>query len=218
MKQSAHMTERASYFETYDPLTETVNRKTMRKRAEQKLLESQEDKTAWSLTLVTPKNLADINDTSGHDLGDRVLQELAAMLEGLCDDECIVSRISGATFAIFTPQKLYNRQHKIVAARLKRGFKLNIDSRAVLVKLNSGTAHFPQHGDTFETLLRNAELTLCHAQNVGPNIYKTFTPELAATQRAHTALKKSFKNAILKQQIIPYYLSLIHISEPTRPY
>lgn len=209
-KQSLMMAERAKFFETYDPLTEVYNRKTMHKLAEQKLLQAKGDKTAWVLTLITLGNLPEINDASGHDFGDSVLLEMSKILESRCNDKSIVSRISGATFAILVPQKLHRHQRKIISASLKRGFTVNVNNRTITLTLNSGTAHYPQHADTFETLLRNAELTLNQARQIGANTHKIFTPELASAHRSRTALKQSFKNAILKKQIIPYYQPIIN--------
>ena len=202
--------ERAAYFETYDPLTEAMNRNAMHKAGQEILQNSDNNDQGWVLTLIELRNLAEINDISSHKFGDSVLQEFAALLEAQCGEKSIVARISGATFAVLMPQKLFDQKREMFMIKLNRGYQMKIENRDVLLELNSGSAHYPEHADTFDSLLRDASLTLDQSKEIGVNIHRIFTPKLASEHRARAALRRSFKNAILTQQIMPYYQPIIN--------
>ena len=202
--------KRAAYFESYDPLTEAMNRNAMHKAAQELLQNPDNDDQHWTLTLLELRNLAEINDISSHKFGDRVLQEVAATLEAQCGEKSSIARISGATFAVLMPQELFDHKRARLMRELNNGFQMEIENRKVLLELNSGSAHYPEHADTFDSLLRNASLTLNQTKEIGVNIHQIFTPKLASEHRARAALKRSFKNAILTQQIMPFYQPIIN--------
>ena len=202
--------ERAAYFEFYDPLTEAMNRNAMHKAANTCLQNSDSKNSGWTLTLLELRNLAEINDISSHKFGDRVLQEIASVLEVQCGKKSIIARISGATFAVLMPQQLFDQKRALFMEKLERGYQMEIENRNVLLELNSGSAQYPEHADTFDNLLRNASLTLNQTKEIGVNIHSIFTSKLASEHRSRAALKRSFKNAILTQQIMPYYQPIIN--------
>ena len=209
-KSNTKSEKRAAYFESYDPLTEIMNRKAMHKAANALLQNPDSESSLWVLTLIELRNLAEINDISSHEFGDYVLQEFAAVLEAQCGENSIIARINGGAFAVLMPQKLFDKKRETLMPKLKRGYKMNIENRKILLELNSGSAQYPEHADTFDNLLRNASLTLNQAKDIGANFHKIFTPKLASEHRARAALKRSFKNAILTQQIMPYYQPIIN--------
>ena len=209
-KISTQNEERAAYFETYDPLTEAMNRNAMHKTAQEILQNSDNNNQNWVLTLIELRNLAEINDISSHKFGDSVLQEFAAILEAQCGKKSIVARISGATFAVLMPRRRFDQMRKTFMTKLNRGYQMKIENRSVLLELNSGSAHYPEHAHTFDSLLRDASLTLNQSKEIGANIHRIFIPKLASEHRARAALRRSFKNAILTQQIMPYYQPIIN--------
>lgn len=209
-EQNTKITKRAAYLETYDPLTKVFNRNAMYDAARTQLKNADSDKSSWVLTLIELRNLPEINDISSHTFGDNVLKEMASVLETECGKGSIIGRTSGATFAVLMPQNLFDKKLDLLVPKLKRGYKMEIENREVLVQLNSGSAQYPDHADSFDNLLRNAALTLNQTQEMGVNIHRTFTPDFASAHRARAALKRSFKNAILTQQIMPYYQPIIN--------
>lgn len=208
-EQKVETEERAAYFESYDPLTKLLNRSALHKAAEALLQTADNESTTWALTLIELRNLAEINDVSNHEFGDTVLQAMAEQIEIHGGESSTLGRISGTTFAILMPQDVLDRQKKLLESSLKRGFQLNIEGRKVVLQLNSGTALYPQHTNSFDNLLRDAALTLQQAREMGANIHRVFAPDFASAHRARAALKRSFKNAILAQQIMPYYQPII---------
>ena len=209
-KQNIKNEKRAAYFESYDPLTAAMNRNALLKAAKACLQSENNENSPWVLTLIELRNLAEINDISSHKFGDRVLQEIAATLEDQCGKKSIIARISGATFAVLMPQTLFDKKREFLMPKLKRGYEMEIENRKVVLELNSGSAQYPEHADTFDNLLRDASLTLNQAKESGANIHTIFTSKLASEHRARAALKRSFKNAILTQQIMPYYQPIIN--------
>ncbi|MEP1442891.1 MAG: bifunctional diguanylate cyclase/phosphodiesterase [Hyphomicrobiales bacterium] len=209
-QENIKIAKRATYFETYDPLTKKLNRKAMYDAAKNQLKSADSDKSSWVLTLVELNNLSDINDISSYTFGDKVLHEMASVLDSELGKDSLIGRISGATFAILMPHHRFERKLSALVPKLKRGLKLEIENREVLVQLNSGSAQYPEHADSFDNLLRNAALTLKQTHEIGINIHRTFTPDFASAHRARATLKRSFKNAILKKQIIPHYQPIIN--------
>jgi len=69
---------------------------------------------------------------SSHKFGDRVLQEMATVLETQCGKKSIIARISGATFAVLMPQKLFDKKRETLMPKLKRGYEMEIENRKVI--------------------------------------------------------------------------------------
>jgi two-component system, cell cycle response regulator len=113
-----------------------------------------------------------INDTHGHDAGDRVLQELAARIRGSIRNIDIACRTGGEEFVIILPATELDVAERI-AERLRkqvggRRFNVGIDG-GLTITLSIGVAALGQQGDRADDILKRADNALYQAKREGRN-------------------------------------------------
>ena len=115
-----------------------------------------------------------MNDTLGHPVGDRLLQEVASRLRECVREDDMVARVGGDEFILLLPSV----RHAEGAARIARKLLDRIedvfdaDGHELSVTTSVGIALFPQHGEDEETLLRNADAAMYRAKELGRNGYQ----------------------------------------------
>ena len=153
-----------------DGLTGLYNRMAYDERVVQEHARWKRYGTPLSLLLWDIDRFKVINDTYGHQAGDKVLQSVARLLESLVRETDFVARYGGEEFVILMPETPGATAHK-VAEKLRSSFEeTNFHYRDTLVKVSAscGTASFSR-SDTPECVLRRADEALYRAKQAGRN-------------------------------------------------
>jgi diguanylate cyclase (GGDEF)-like protein len=140
-----------------DPLTGALNRRSGFGKLESWL---NEEKT-FSLLAVDVKRFKEVNDVHGHNIGDEVLKLIAQTLQESVRDDDLVIRHGGDEFLVATrgtPEPLVER--------LEKKLTQNIQERLgdLTVKIDIGTAHYPQEAQTLEKLMEIADQKMYQAK------------------------------------------------------
>ncbi len=108
-----------------------------------------------------------VNDTLGHPIGDRLLQEAAQRMQSCLRDGDIVARLGGDEFAILQVPVEKPADVTALATRLIEvvGAPYDLDNRPVSVGVSIGIALAPSDGDEPDTLIKNADLALYRAKS-----------------------------------------------------
>jgi len=107
-KQLDEKNEQLKHMALHDTLTGLPNRKLLKDRLEQLLLQSQREKLVFSLFLIDLDRFKEINDTLGHQFGDELLKMVSTRLMDSIRDIDSISRLGGDEFAVLLPQTDYN--------------------------------------------------------------------------------------------------------------
>jgi len=143
----------------YDPLTELPNRGLFRDRLDTALKRAHRDAEQLALLYIDLNGFKEINDTLGHDAGDRLLRGLAERLIGRVRESDTVARIGGDEFIVLltnigAPARL---DRIIDDIRQAIAAPLAVDGRSIAVTASIGIAVYPHDGTEPETLLRHAD-------------------------------------------------------------
>ncbi len=159
-----------------DSLTQVYNRGTTEALIEKTIKNSQTKDSQHTLLIIDLDNFKKLNDTFGHQYGDKVIKEMASSLSSLFRKSDIVGRVGGDEFFVFMldthSEKFIIDKCNEVLATLK-----NVHSNEeghVEVSASIGVAMFPQDGETFAILYHNADHALYLAKKRGKNIYRFF--------------------------------------------
>lgn len=181
LRSLENMWERA----TRDPLTTLYNRRYLEEFLPMLLEGSRRQRSATSLLLCDIDNFKGINDTQGHDAGDRVLRVLAQTLRDSVRASDVVCRYGGEEFVILLPQTdetgamiIAEKLRQRVSERCQRGE----DSEPVTISI--GVSVFPNHGEEYAELIKAADLALYRAKAKGRNCCELFQAPPSGTGTA----------------------------------
>ncbi len=163
----------------HDSLTNLPNRKLYMQHLSRDLERARREAEMLAVMFLDLDNFKVVNDSLGHDVGDKLLIEVARRLEGGLRKSDVVSRLGGDEFTILLPN-LNNVDNALTAARkligaLKDPFV--VDGLKLIVKASIGVSLFPEHGDDPETLLKAADKAMYTAKNMGRNQCRLADPE-----------------------------------------
>ena len=169
-----HAEERTRYFAQHDDLTRLVNRSVFRKCLEEASANARRDKRGLAVFYLDLDYFKQVNDSRGHEVGDRVLVEAANRMRGAVRSIDTVARIGGDEFAIIIPHLEEPEAAIVLAQRLialmAAPFLIGVEASHIGVSI--GIALFPQHGQSIDALLRHADRALYEAKNSGRNTFR----------------------------------------------
>jgi diguanylate cyclase (GGDEF)-like protein/PAS domain S-box-containing protein len=217
------ITERKQYEEKikkqafYDTLTDLPNRILLRERISYEIQRANRSKGKFALMYLDLDRFKLVNDTLGHDMGDKLLVDMAARLKASVREEDFVVRMGGDEFVILLTD-LENAEHigKIANTILDSIKKpLIIDGNSLSLTISIGVTIFPDDGTDYEILLTNADIAMYRAKEKGKNNFQTFTQELNAKAIERLELENSLRRAIEYNEFILHYQPKVntHTSE-----
>lgn len=163
----------------FDPLTDLFNRRRFQEELERHLVDCARYGTRGALLFLDLDQFKYINDSLGHQAGDRMLKSLAALLRSMLRESDAIARLGGDEFAILLPHA-DGRQAETVAHKLLDALRHHVEiigGRAVGITGSMGIALFPEHGQSAEELLAYADMAMYKVKEIGRNNFTLYTPD-----------------------------------------
>ena len=181
--ESKKAEERIRHLATHDVLTGLPNRALGMDRLSQALAMARRNVAMTALVFVDLDGFKGINDTHGHEAGDRVLKEVAGRLSSCVRETDTVARFGGDEFLLvltaITDKSTVTAVVEKVLDSLSRSFA--VDGRVTPLGASIGVALYPGDGETPEELFRRADRAMYAAKAAGKNSYRFATREQATT-------------------------------------
>ena len=203
----------------YDPLTGLPNRRLLQDRLMLVLASCRRKGRQGALLFIDLDNFKTLNDTLGHDMGDKLLQQVAQRLETCVRNMDTVGRLGGDEFVVIledlsdqaldtaTQAKIIG--HKILAA-LDQPYPFGNHEYHSTASI--GITLFNGQDQTNDELLKQADIAMYQAKNTGRNTLCFFDPTMQAIITAQATLEEDLRLALKNQQFILYYQSQVHQS------
>ena len=174
--------ERLLQLAHYDSLTGLPNRVTFYDRLHQALAQARRHDWHVAVMFVDLDRFKNINDTLGHAGGDRLLQAEAKRLADSLREDDTVGRMSGDEFAVILTNPSHGQDAHVVAQKLLDSLvrPFAIGGREIFVSASIGIALHPTDGSEPETLVRNADVAMYRAKELGRNDFQFYTAKLNA--------------------------------------
>ena len=175
------MSLRMSYLAQHDFLTELPNRLLLNDRLTQAMTLAQRHSKSLALLFLDVDHFKHINDSLGHAIGDQLLRSIAQRLVTCVRSSDTVSRQGGDEFVVLLSevthaQDVASTADKILAA-VSRPHRIGDQDLHITVSVGIGV--YPTDGADAETLLKNADLALCHAKTNGRSNRQFFEPNMS---------------------------------------
>src|SRR6202035_5816406 len=165
-----------------DPLTMLSNRRGFRELLDLELERARRGESQMTVVVGDLDHFKEVNDRSGHHVGDAALQRVARVLDGGKRQLDGVARVGGEEFALILPDT-DDHGAFVLAERLRCELRDEFLADAVPVTISFGVANYPQHGETAAALLRAADEALYAAKGSGRNRTVLHSPALRDLSR-----------------------------------
>jgi diguanylate cyclase (GGDEF)-like protein len=194
----AERTRQLHHLAHHDPLTQLPNRRQLSDRLSGALARATATGQRLGLLFVDVDNFKSINDTLGHNFGDRVLQGIAERLRAASKGRALLARLGGDEFTMLIEDVKSVADVEAHAAEIVTTLQqpLTVDGRLLATSASVGASLYPDHAEDAEQLLRAADVALFRAKELGRNRYALYKPALydAAAQRFR--LEQSLRRAV----------------------
>ncbi len=198
----------------HDVLTGLPNRALVMEFCERLVAASKRGHSGGALLFIDLDRFKPINDLYGHEVGDRVLQEVANRLAACTRQEDLVGRLGGDEFVIVLPYA--NRTHHraaVVAQHVIASISLpiHVDTLELFVSPSIGISYFPEHATSVSALMHTADLAMYQAKHLGRANYQFYTPELDLRAEQALLIETRLKNALVHNQLGLVYQPVIDL-------
>ena len=192
----------------YDSLTNLPNRQTFSERIRHAIAVATRRGASLAVMFVDVDHFKTINDSLGHEAGDRVLRVVAERISGCLRESDTVARIGGDEFVILLEESGDSfDSFEVVAAKLAKSVALpvTVNGYDLFVELSMGICVFPQDGQDAETLLRNADTAMYKAKGSGRNCWRFFDESMARSVARKLELETALRRAVERGELALMY-------------
>ncbi len=187
----------------HDPLTGLSNRKSLEERFDLAKATANRHDQKLALLFLDMDRFKNINDSLGHNIGDKILIIVGERLKLCVRESDTVARLGGDEFIIILNEIHLHSDVEVVLKKIMHVFSapIKIDDKEILVSLSIGAAIFPEAGYDIDVLLKHADNALYKAKDKGKNRYQFYDEDMKSDLHAKLSLEQDLRNAVEKQQL-----------------
>lgn len=199
--------QRVEQFAYFDYLTGLPNRRLFEVELKRKLDEAIKNQTKLALLFLDLDGFKFINDTLGHEIGDKLLRDVSQRLNQNRRVTDFVSRLGGDEFTIIVSDVEEIEEIYHIAQQTLELFEwpFLIASYELFISTSIGVSLYPHGGNSFNDLIRNADLAMYRAKDLGKNNYVIYSPTLNVGSYKKFSLKNDLRKAIQEKEIFTLY-------------
>ncbi len=197
----------------FDALTGLPNRYMFRDRIVQEIKKARRNDTRLALLYIDLDRFKEVNDTLGHEVGDKLLLEAARRIESCVRVSDTVARLGGDEFAVILTQVGDGASADIVAQKLiaRLGEAFVVEHHASVISASIGIAQFPGEADTAEAMLLNADQAMYLAKGQGRNRVAHFTVQLQLEAQRRMNLLRDLREAVGLGQFVVHFQPIVDL-------
>ena len=192
---------------TRDLLTELPNRQLLRDRLQHALVRLDRDGGRLAVLFMGLDRFKNVNDTLGHETGDRLLQRVAWRINSAVRASDTVARVGGDEFVIVLEDAEDGEGPAAVARKVIAALSLPVvvDGRELPVSGSIGIARFPHDGRDSATLLRKAETAMHRVKESGSGNFRFYYSGMNAHVDARLDMEVQLKRALARNEFVLHY-------------
>jgi diguanylate cyclase (GGDEF)-like protein len=192
---------------TNDTLTGLPNRAFFNEALGHAIAQSHRHGRPLALFFLDLDRFKNINDTLGHGVGDRVLQEAAQRLRGAVRSSDLIARLGGDEFVLLVEEYRDSAHLAEIAAKVLKAFEpsFTVDGQELALSASVGVCSYPQDGADAQALLASADIAMYRAKEEGRNRHCFYSAELNQITGERLALEAALKHALERGEIEVFY-------------
>ena len=191
----------------HDPLTDLPNRALLMDRLRHALARAERRGEKVAVLFMDLDNFKHVNDSLGHEAGDRLLVEVAGRLRECLRDEDTLARLGGDEFVVLIEDRYAEEDAVNVVRRIAQVLRppFLLDRREVFVTTSTGITFGASNGDRPEALLREADIAMYQAKDSGKNRHAVFRPEMSDLSSKRLTLEGELRRALERGEFVVHY-------------
>jgi diguanylate cyclase (GGDEF)-like protein len=206
--------ERLYHLVHHDNLTSLPNRLLLQDRLQRMMVKAKRNKTYAAVLFLDLDRFKKINETLGHDIGDKLLLEVAKRLEKCVRRSDTVARLGGDEFAIILDDLRDTKFVAVVARKIlntlsKPAF---IEDYELYATSSIGISLFPDDSEEVDGLMRCADTAMYRAKEAGKNNYQYYTADMNTRAFEFLLLESGLRKALDNDELVVFYQPLIDLS------
>jgi diguanylate cyclase (GGDEF)-like protein len=201
------MSLRMSYLAQHDSLTDLPNRILFSDRLTQAMTLADRQQKKLAVLYMDLDRFKHTNDTLGHSIGDRLLQSVADRLRSCVRGSDTVSRQGGDEFVVLLSQVTHAQDADVIAKKILIALRAphRIDEHDLHLTVSIGIAVYPDDGADADTLLKNADVAMYHAKDVGRDNFQFFKADMNVRAVERQSIERGLRQAMELQQFALRY-------------
>ena len=199
--------ERLHHLAHHDALTGLPNRTLFVERLKHALIRAERHKSSVAVMFLDMDRFKFVNDTLGHEAGDRLLQAMSTRLLGCVREGDTVARFGGDEFAGFlndvaAPQDVAPIVAKFLDALVP---PFMIDGQELFITGSIGISLYPDDGTDTQTLMKNADTAMYRAKQQGGNVSEFYHAGMNAHAHTRLNLETGLRRALERKEFVLHY-------------
>ena len=199
--------ERLYHLVHHDTLTSLPNRLLLQDRLQRMMFKAKRTETSVAMIFLDLDRFKNINETLGHEVGDKLLVGVGNTLEGCIRKSDTVARIGGDEFAVILDDLQDVKFIAVVARKILQALSkpIFVDDYELYATCSIGISVFPADGDNVEDLMRCADTALYRAKEAGKNNYQFYTRDMNIRAFEFLLLEAGLRKALSNNELEAYY-------------
>jgi diguanylate cyclase (GGDEF)-like protein len=199
----------------YDVLTGLPNRSLFYDRLAQGLAQAKRHGWILGVLFIDVDRFKYVNDTFGHAAGDKLLKLVSERLKACVRDEDTVGRLSGDEFAIVLGYLSATEDAALVAKKIVAQFNqpFDFEGAELYVTASIGITLYPSDSTEQDELIRNADVAMYRAKDLGRNNYQFYTPDLNRRTREMLNLEGELRRALEREEFVLHYQPKVRLAD-----
>ncbi|HKO02402.1 MAG TPA: PAS domain S-box protein, partial [Thermoanaerobaculia bacterium] len=199
--------EQIKHLAYHDALTGLPNRLLFKDRLTVALSHAQRDRTRLAVIFLDLDRFKVINDSLGHNIGDQLLQAVAARVSSCVRESDTVARLGGDEFTLLLPHLLHSDDAAPIAAKILEAvrYPFHIEGREFYITTSIGISLYPEDGTDSEALIKNADTAMYQAKELGRDNYQLFNAFINQRALQRIQLEHGLRRALLNDELAIYY-------------
>ena len=197
----------------HDFLTNLPNRVLLNDRITQAIALAKRRGTHLAVLFLDLDNFKRINDSLGHETGDKLLQSVALRLSACVRGSDTVSRLGGDEFVVLVTEDKYAEDAVLTADKILAALAAPhaIDKHELHVTTSIGISVYPTDGGDTETLIKNADTAMYHAKEMGRDNYQFFKREMNVRAVERQVIESHLRHALERQEFVLHYQPKVNL-------
>ncbi len=191
----------------HDPLTGLPNRRLFNELLDQAIKRAERESHQIALLFIDLDRFKAINDSLGHQIGDKLLREVSQRLSRCVRDSDVVARLGGDEFLVMVDKIHLQEDAELIAKKIIHSLQaeFNIADCEIFSTASIGISIFPRDGSDVDSTIKAADIAMYQIKNKGKNNYCFYSAELSKNVVERFIVESQLRRALERNQFEVYY-------------